>query len=93
MKKIAPDKWRHFFVGIAMGAVLQAFLLFLLPAHPFLATLVAFVLVLFISYGFELASKLTRRGIYDVMDAVASVIGGVIGMAVFILFKVQLFYN
>jgi hypothetical protein len=23
--KIAPDKWKHFYVGIAMGLVLQGF--------------------------------------------------------------------
>jgi uncharacterized membrane protein YfcA len=91
VKRIAPDKWRHFFVGIAMGAVLQAFLLFLLPAHPVLGTLITFLLVIAISYGFELTSKLTRRGHYDLMDAVASIIGGMLGMGFLILFKIDSF--
>jgi hypothetical protein len=91
IKKIAPDKWRHFFVGIVMGAILQAFLLFLIPARPLPATLVTFLLIIAISYGFELTSKLTRRGHYDLIDAVASIIGGVLGMALLSLFKMESF--
>ena len=83
--KIAPDKWRHFIVGIVMGAVLQAFLNFLLRDHIYLATAIAFLLVLIISYGFELFSKLTGKGTYDVIDAVAGTIGGAIGMAVVLI--------
>lgn len=93
IKRIAPDKWRHFFAGIALGAVLQAFLLFIIPATPILAIVVALVLVIAISYGFELISKLTRRGHYDLMDAVATIIGGLLGMGLVLLFKTQVFYN
>ena len=91
LKKIAPDKWRHFFVGIAMGAILQAFMLFRIPAHPILATFIALLLVIAISYGFELTSKLTRRGHYDLMDAVASGIGGLLGMGLLLLSKMDAF--
>lgn len=65
---------------------------FLIPARPLLTVLIALILVLAISYGFEVASKITRRGVYDVMDAVASVIGGIVGMLIPILFKLHLFY-
>ncbi len=82
VKKIAPDKWRHFFAGILMGAILQAFLLYLLIDHPLIAVFIAFILVAGISYGFELFSKITGKGHYDFIDAVASVIGGILGMAV-----------
>jgi glycopeptide antibiotics resistance protein len=91
IKKIAPDKWRHFFVGIAMGVILQAFLLFLIQAYPILATLITFLLIIAISYGFELTTKLTGRGHYDLMDAVASIIGGVLGMGLLCLFKLESF--
>jgi hypothetical protein len=84
MKKIQPDKWKHFFVGIIMGGVLQAFAYWLLFDHHFLATLIAFILVLAISYGFELFSLFTGKGHYDFVDAVAGAIGGVLGMGVVI---------
>ena len=87
IKKVAPDKWKHFFVGIVMGAVLQGFTSFLLRDHLILATVIAFVLVIVISYGFELFSKTTGFGIYDFIDAVASAVGGVLGMALALLFE------
>jgi glycopeptide antibiotics resistance protein len=85
MKKIAPDKWKHFYVGIGMGGVLQAFMLFLLKDHLAYATGIAFLLVIIISYGFEVLSLIAKRGHYDVGDAIASAIGGVIGMGMVIL--------
>lgn len=87
-KKIAPDKWRHFYTGIPMGAVLQGAASWLWPDNLLLATVLAFAAVAAISYGFELFSRITGKGVYDVMDAVASAIGGVIGMAVAIGVKV-----
>jgi glycopeptide antibiotics resistance protein len=76
--KIAPDKWKHFYVGIPMGAILQSIGLWLLT--PFLASGIVLGIVIAISYGFELFSKITGLGHYDFMDAVASVIGGLLGM-------------
>jgi hypothetical protein len=84
-KKIAPDKWKHFYVGILMGLVLQGFASFFLKNNLLLATGIIFTLILLISYGFELFSKLTGLGHYDFMDAVASVIGGVLGIGVILL--------
>lgn len=82
MKKIAPDKWKHFFVGIGMGLVLQAAFWWLLPGHLLMTIIATLVVVIAVSYGFELYSKFTGHGYYEVMDAVASIIGGVLGMAV-----------
>ncbi|MEO6071303.1 MAG: hypothetical protein ABIN57_03070 [Chitinophagaceae bacterium] len=82
LKKIAPDKWKHFYVGILMGAILQAFAMFLLRPHLQLATALTFIAVAGISYGFELFSLVTGHGHYDVKDAIASVVGGVVGMAI-----------
>jgi len=81
-KKIAPDKWKHFYAGILLGIIVQIFDLWLFPHQPFLSTIITLVVVIFISYGFELFSKITGFGIYDIMDAVASIIGGVAGMGI-----------
>ena len=90
-KKIARDKWRHFFVGIAMGIVLQASLWFLFPEQPVLGTIIAFILVITISYGFELFSKLTGKGHYEFNDAVAAIIGGVLGMIIILMVESGIF--
>lgn len=83
--KIAKDKWKHFFVGIAMGAVLQGFFFYLIKLHLLASTLLAFLFSIAIGYGFELYSKFTGKGHYEVMDAVAAVIGAVLGMSAIIL--------
>ena len=80
MKKIAPDKKRHFYAGILMGLVVQGFLFLVLKEKMIMATVISLVLVMAISYGFELFSKITGLGHYDVMDAIASIIGGILGM-------------
>jgi hypothetical protein len=85
--KIEKDKWKHFFVGIAMGIVLQAFVWWLLKDYHLLATIVAFVIVVGISYGFELFSLFTGKGHYELLDAVAAVIGGALGMGTVLAFQ------
>lgn len=79
LRNIQPDKWKHFFVGIPMGSVLQLACNWLIES-PVTSVVIAFALVAGISYGFELFSKITRIGHYDFRDAVASVIGGILGM-------------
>jgi VanZ family protein len=86
MKKIGPDKWKHFFVGLVMGIVLQVLCRWLLPTHLIAATLIAFTVVVAISYGFELYSKFTGHGHYEVLDAVAAIIGGILGMGSVLVF-------
>ena len=81
-KKIAPDKWKHFYVGILMGVIVQIVGMWLLANQPFLSTIITLLIVIIISYGFELFSKITGFGHYDFMDAVASVVGGVAGMGI-----------
>jgi len=85
IRKIGKDKWKHFFVGILMGIVLQSFGWFLFPGQTIWVTIIAFILVIIISYGFELYSKFTGRGHYEVNDAVAATIGGVLGMVIILL--------
>ncbi|WP_276479466.1 hypothetical protein [Paraflavitalea pollutisoli] len=81
----APDKKRHFYVGILMGFVLQAMGYWLWPGQPGIVIVSVFLLGIFISYGFELFSKVTGWGIYDFMDAVFSAIGSVLGQGLAIL--------
>lgn len=84
-KSLAPDKWRHFYAGILMGAVLQLLGWWLMPNHIGLSVLLVLGLVIIISYGFELFSLITGLGVYDFMDAVASAIGGVLGLGLALL--------
>jgi glycopeptide antibiotics resistance protein len=84
--KIAPDKWKHFLVGILMGAILQVFTYYLMPKHFVIDIILAFILVVVISYGFELFSLIIKKGHYDILDAVAGIIGGVAGMGIILLF-------
>lgn len=79
--KIAPDKWKHFYVGLAMGLLFELAALWLLPLHPVVGSLISLLAIAVIGYGFELFSKFTGRGHYEVMDAVAVVLGGLPGMA------------
>ncbi len=82
---IAPDKKRHFYAGILMGAVLQGLGWWWLPNNLALSILIVIGLVIVISYGFELFSLITGMGVYDFMDAVFSVLGGIFGMGVALL--------
>jgi glycopeptide antibiotics resistance protein len=85
LKKIAPDKWKHFFVGIGMGAVLQFFFLYALKVSLLPSIFLSVGIAAAISYGFELYSLLSGRGHYEIMDAVASVIGGMVGISLIAL--------
>jgi glycopeptide antibiotics resistance protein len=85
LKKIAPDKWKHFFVGIGMGTILQSFLLYSLKVSILPSILLSLGIAAAVSYGFELYSLLTGKGHYEIMDAVASVIGGMVGISLIAL--------
>lgn len=85
--KIAADKKKHFFVGILMGAVLQAFFSFLLKTHFILSIVLTLIFSIVIAYGFELFSKFTGKGHYEIMDAVAGVAGAVMGISAVLLIQ------
>lgn len=86
LKKVTRDKWIHFFGGIAMGLLLQVAIWYLLPMRPVLATGISFSIVVAVSYGFELFSLVTGKGHYEFMDAVAALIGGIIGIGLVLVF-------
>ena len=88
--KIAADKKKHFFVGIAMGAVLQLFFSFLLQGHRGLSVVLAILFSFAIAYGFELYSKFTGRGHYEIMDAIAALIGAIPGIGIVLLVQTLL---
>ena len=87
--KIPPDKQKHFFVGILMGLFLQGVGWWLIPGYVITATVITFIIVVIISYGFELFSKFTGHGHYEVMDAVAAIIGGMLGMGVILFLQLR----
>jgi hypothetical protein len=85
LKGIKKDKWKHFVVGIGLGLLFEWGAVHYFPASHWLASFICFGLIVAICYGFEVASLVFKRGHYDIMDAVAGIIGGVIGMAVIII--------
>jgi len=68
-----------------MGGLFQGIAWWILPTGLVLTAAIVAALVIAISYGFELFSKITGFGRYDFMDAVASVIGGVLGMVLVLI--------
>jgi hypothetical protein len=70
-----------------MGATLQTFAGYLMPDHVITGIIITFILVVAVSYGFELYSLITKKGHYEILDAVAAIIGGLVGMGVILLFK------
>ena len=87
MIKIAPDKKKHFWVGMLMGAIFRIFTLYLSPQHYIISIIITFVLIVALTYGFELFSLITKRGHYEILDAVAGTIGGTIGMVIILLIE------
>ena len=69
----------------------QAFVWLLFARHIILGTVIAFILVIMISYGFELYSKFTGKGHYEVNDAVAATIGGALGMGIILMIELNVF--
>ena len=87
-KNWEPDKWKHFYVGIPLGALLQAAAIYFIPLHPILNVLIAFLSLFLICYAFELVSLITGKGHYDRIDIVAGVLGGAIGIVIALPFLI-----
>lgn len=85
MKSITPDKWNHFYAGIILGVILYTGFMFFFNTSMVVAALIVFLMVTVTSYGFELFSKLTGKGHHDLIDAVATVIGGLVGLFLVII--------
>ena len=87
LEQIRRDKWKHFIVGVAMGLLLEALLLWLVPEWRIIGSAIVLFIIIVISYGFELTSLIIKRGHHDILDAVASIAGGVVGMAIILLVR------
>ena len=85
LEQIKRDKWKHFIVGVAMGLLFEALLLWLFPALAIVGSVIIFIIIVIISYAFELTSLIIKRGHYDILDAVAGAVGGAVGMAIVLL--------
>ena len=77
---MAPDKWKHLIVGIVMGIIFPIAGLWLFPGAYVIVALVSLGLIIAVGYGFELFSLITGKGHHEVLDALATIAGGVIGM-------------
>ena len=78
--KIGLDKWKHFYVGMLLGAVLQVALGYLLGPSSLTAIFSSLALLVIICYGFEIFSLVTGLGHYEWADAVSGIVGGIIGL-------------
>lgn len=87
--KIANDKKKHFFVGIPLGLLLQLLCSYFLPAQPVSAIAISLGLLAAGCYGFELFSLVTGKGHAENLDAIAGILGGIIGIGLYWL--VELF--
>jgi hypothetical protein len=85
--KIEPDKKKHFWVGMGMGAILYLFVSWIFPHNYGLGIGITFLLIVAVCYGFELFSLITKIGFYEIADAVAGIIGGAIGMGIVLLLE------
>ena len=81
--KIENDKKKHFFVGIPLGLLLQFLSSFFFPLHPILATTISVVVLAAGCYGFELFSLITGKGHAENLDAIAGILGGIIGIILY----------
>jgi glycopeptide antibiotics resistance protein len=85
--KIERDKKKHFFVGIPLGLLLQVFWFYWFPAEPVLATAISFGFLVAGCYGFELFSLVTGIGYAENLDAIAGILGGIIGIGIYFLIR------
>lgn len=83
--RIAPDKWKHIFVGVAMGICFPLVFTWALATPPLISAGISFSLVVLIGFAFEFYSGITGHGHYDPMDGVATVVGGVLALVGYLL--------
>ena len=84
MIRITPDKWKHFFVGLFLGAVVYLFIYYFLKFRTVTIIAVTLGAVVTVSYVFELFSLVTGKGHYEFLDAFAGILGGGTAIAVLI---------
>ena len=80
--KIEKDKKKHFFVGIPLGFAVHWACVYFFPLQAALSATISVSIIAAGCYGFELFSLITRRGHADNLDAIAGILGGIIGMLI-----------
>ncbi len=84
--KIQQDKVKHIIVGCVMGVVLPFGGAWLFPDYPITYMAISFGIIVQIGFGFELFSLITGKGHPEIMDGIATVAGGIIGLAIYFLY-------
>lgn len=87
MNRWGRDKWKHLLVCIPLGIMLQAGAMFFLHDRPATALYLSISIMVFIAYMFEVFSLITDLGYYELLDAIASITGGVLGILLFFCLK------
>ncbi len=72
-------------MGIPLGIVLEFICVYFFPLHLLFATAASFIILLAGCYAFELFSLITGKGHYELLDVLAGVIGGVVGIGAVLL--------
>jgi len=84
--KIPADKWKHIIVGAILGIGFPIGFRYFFAENLLWAFAGSLLAIAIIGYGFEIFSLVTGLGHYDVMDAVATVAGGIGGITISALF-------
>ncbi|MGN6511677.1 MAG: hypothetical protein ACTHLD_19590 [Chitinophaga sp.] len=79
-------------MGIPIGSITQIFADYIAPGRMLASGTLALLAVAGVGYGFELFSKISGKGHHELMDAIATILGGVIGIAVTMAILMKLFY-
>lgn len=82
---IPPDKWKHIIVGFSLGIVGMAATSWVYPGSFWLPIVLCLGGITLIGFGFEAYSKITGYGHAELMDALATVAGGIIGVGIYLL--------
>jgi len=82
------DKWKHVAVAIPLGFILEWVFLSSFNDRFWSATFLAFSLLIFLCYLFEMFSLITDLGFSEFDDIVAGITGGVVGMIIYLVFEV-----
>ena len=83
--KLDGDNWVCFYAGATM-AILLCSAGILMNINLKLVFIFAFIIVVCVSFGFEIFSLISGLGRYDIWDAVATIIGGTVGLGLCMFF-------
>lgn len=85
MLGIAPDKWLHIYAGIPLAYLLMLSFQIAYPKPAVFEIAMTMFMVAVVAYGFELFSLITGLGVYDGWDALATWVGGFLGVGLAVI--------